>query len=628
MRLKLVSLLVVVLSGLSACSTTQKSTQPQQQASVSTANAITALNAEGLWQKAQTSAGAKQFQLLYAARDAALQERNWILLEQVAEHLGNTAQVDQIQNKLYIALARQQQGQFSNALSMLGDIESQLSSPAHQAWHQYLSGSIYASQDLPKKALPYFFAAADLCAEHQLSIVGLNDEIWQALQQLSSYALERFDRGSTLQQGWVKLAMYQQIYVGKGSLLEQALNNWQRRFVNHPAQSIVPEQVQQTVTLEPYTSQRLAILLPQSGANERLGAALKNGALAALDGYAIEQVFFIDEMLPATEIAQQLASKQIDFVIGPLLKANINKLTELDALAATPALMLNTPDIVTVKPDQFYFALNPEHEVEQALVHFLTAGYKKPMLLAPQNINGERLVEKFTTEWQKYSATTAEIGFYTDSKNMADIVAQLLEVDSSKARIRDIKSLFRTEVESETRSRADIDVIYILGDTVETRLLKPYLDVNVSTFAKRIPLFATSRSYSKRIDTTDKSDLEGLHFTEQPWMLPEPDQRQLRVDYDNLWPEQADIEQRLFAMAFDAIRLIPELKQLAAIPGKEFHGLTGKLKVKEQHMVWRRLSWARYHSKSIERVELAETAPTPLFMQPQTDSVTLVGNTR
>lgn len=619
MRLKRLSLLVVILSGLSACSTTQKAPNAVQIVE-KPAQQPTPSSAQSLFERAQLAAPAEQYQLLYLTRDAALNTQSWEILEQVTELLSLKASVDHVQNSLYLAFARQQLGKYESALTILRNLEDTLQSQSHRAWHQYLTGSIYFSQDLPKQALPHLFNAADIVADEKLSITGLNDEIWNALQQLSSYALERFDRGSVLQQGWVKLAKYQQVYLGKGALFDEALNNWQRRYLNHPASAIIPESLRAKALLTPYEVKRLAVLLPQSGQSERLGAALKNGVLAALDELAIEKVYFIDEMLTSDEIEAQLSRLQIDFIIGPLLKNNVSKVRQNSLLHNRPTLFLNSDELPNTNPDHYYFALSPEHEIDQALSIFLNKGYQKPMLLAPQTSNGQRLVERFQNQWARFSESKPEVGFYTDSKNMADIVAELLEVDASKERIKEIKSLFRTEIDSETRSRADIDSIYILGDSAETRLLKPYLDVNVSTFADRIPLFATSRSYSKRINNTDKSDLEGLYFTEQPWMLPGLEQRQLRDNFDILWPEQADIEQRLFAMAYDAVNVITELKQLSAIPGREFNGLTGRLSLQANNQFLRRLKWAQYKEQSIQPIDFPDTKPTPLFIVENKDS--------
>ncbi|RJE76873.1 LppC family lipoprotein [Pseudoalteromonas sp. MSK9-3] len=619
MRLKVISLVIGILSGLSACSTTEKTSNTSVRENNSQQQpTVDVLNAAGLYNKAMSKQSITKIQLLYSARETAIEEQDWRTLELACLALESKSSVDHVQNKLYIALARKEMANYTAALAILHTLSEQLKLPEHQAWHQYLMGSIYASQQLPKKALVHYFKSANIASQHTLSLAGLNDEIWLALQQLSSYALERFDTGSVIQQGWVKLAKYQQIYLGAGVELHQAMNNWQRRFVNHPASYILPREVTESVLLAPYKTSKLAILLPQSGTSERLGVALKNGFLAATDSIPHTEVFFIDETLTQADIEQQLQTHEVDFVIGPLLRSNIEKLQSSDIIAALPTIYLNTQNHSTNSvPHHYYFSLNPEHEVEQAMVHFLAKKYQKPMLLAPDSNSGNRLVEHFTSQWHRYSSAEPEVGFYTDSKNMAKIIAELLEVEDSKQRIKTIESLYRkTDIESETRSRQDIDVIYILGNSAETRLLKPYLDVNVSTFAPKIPLYASSRSYSRRIDITDKNDLDGLFFTEQPWMLPNAvDNKNLREKYQQMFPEQADIEQRLFAMAFDAVTLISEIKQLAKIPGKELVGLTGNLSIKGKNVIHRRLKWAQYSKQQIRLVQLNEQAPLPLFMQ-------------
>ncbi|KZN59408.1 hypothetical protein N474_06860 [Pseudoalteromonas luteoviolacea CPMOR-2] len=612
---------MAILSGLSACGTTPNSTQQtvSTQTQVNTAPVVQDMDAVALLARALEKDGATRIQLLYNAREAAITEQNWQVLEQACIELESKASVDHVQNKLYVALARKELGKYESAHEILQSVNEKLKLSEHKAWHQYLKGSIFASQKLPKKALVHYFQSADIAQQNTLAIAGLDAEIWAALQQLSSYALERFDRGSVIQQGWVKLAKYHQVYLGSTVQLHQAMNNWQRRYKNHPGSFIIPTKVKSDINLAPYEATKLAILLPQSGNSERLGAALKNGFLAAMDRSKISEIHFIDEMDSAELIERSLQEIQADFIIGPLLKSNVVKVKRSGFITSSPAIFLNEVDASEadrVHSEHFYFALNPEHEVEQAMVHFLAKGYQKPMLLAPNTPAGKRLIAHFEQQWQTFSETTPEIGFYSNTEDMVKVITELLEVDSSKTRIKEVRNLFRSEVESETRSRRDLDAIYILGDAIETRLLKPYLDVNVSTFAERIPLYASSRSYSKQIDKTDKGDLEGLYFTELPWMLPDAvNERNLRDTYSRLWPEQADIEQRLFAMAYDALNLIPELKQLSRIPGKEFEGLTGALSIKEANQIHRKLIWAQYHKNKIRLVSLDERPPTPLFMQ-------------
>lgn len=616
MRLKLVGLLII-LSGLSACSTTEKPIKKSDNFS-SSANALKnqATNAQSIYQLAVNREGADKIQLLYSARDAAISEKNWPLLEQIGSDLELTASVDQTQNRLYIAYAQKQQNKNDQSLIILQSLDGQLTQPEHFAWHQFLTASIYASQNFPKKAAPYFFRASETSTKNNIDIPQLDQQLWDNLKQLSSYALERFNRGSVIQQGWVNLALYHQVYAGSGVELDQAINNWRRRYVGHPAGAVLPKQDENFVELAPLNIDRLFLLFPQSGPNERLGDALKAGALAALDKQNINEAIFIDENLSTADIAAKLDQINPDFVVGPLLKANIDKLTAAETLINIPTLHLNTFDGDTISLQHYYFALNPEHEVEQALEHFLAMGYQKPMLLAPENTNGQRLVDFFNQQWQRYSETKPQIGFYENNQDMPKTISSLLEVDQSKERIKTIKALFKQEVESETRSRSDIDVIYILGDAIETRLIKPYLDVNVSTFSERIPLYASSKSHSKQIDSTDKGDLDGLYFTELPWMLnSQITQHNLREQYNLLWPEQADISQRLFAMAYDAVLVINDIRQLSLMPGNQFSGLSGKLSVNSNGHLQRVLDWAQYTNRQIKSVQLKTQRPVPLFMQ-------------
>ena len=433
MRLKLVSLLII-LSGLSACSTTEKPTKTSENLSSATRSAqFQATDARSMYQLALNRQGADKIQLLYSARDAAIAEQRWPLLEQICTDLEQTPSVDQIQNKLYIAFAQKQQSKNTLALEMLASLNNQLTQAEHFAWHQYLTGSVYTSQGLPKKAVPYFFKASETASKNNLTIPGLNQALWQNLQQLSSYALERFNRGSVVQQGWVNLALYHQVYSGTPVELDQAINNWQRRYPSHPASAVLPEKDAELLAVAPININRLVVLLPQSGANQRLGDALKAGILGALDNSEINETTFIDEMLSTAQINAKLNEIQPNFVIGPLLKVNIDKLTDEQALKSYPTLHLNAIEGERISTQHYFFALNPEHEVQQALEHFLAQGYQKPMLLAPDTSAGQRLVDYFNAQWQRYSETTPQVGLYKDKKDMPNTITGLLEVAESNS---------------------------------------------------------------------------------------------------------------------------------------------------------------------------------------------------
>ena len=83
MRLKLVSLLIV-LSGLSACSTTEKQLNTSENQSGQAELGLSQLtDAQSMYQTALLRQGADKIQLLYTARDAAINEERWELLEKI-----------------------------------------------------------------------------------------------------------------------------------------------------------------------------------------------------------------------------------------------------------------------------------------------------------------------------------------------------------------------------------------------------------------------------------------------------------------------------------------------------------------------------------------------------------------
>ena len=600
---------------ISACSTTEKTskietiqTQPK---------VVETLAALGLYKKALTKRDFDKIQLLYSARDLAVEEQNWQLVITICELLIESGGPDEVRNQLYIALAHTKQNEYQTALSTLESKSARLTSPMHFFIHQEIYGDIYAAQALPHQAAPYLIRASETADKHSFSADKINTALWQVLNQLSVQQLEKLNVGSSIQRGWVSLALYTQLYIGDTTSLHAAMNKWQYAYNNHPASFALPDNMQQIMSVEPIDVSKIAIILPSNQSNQKaLAQALKAGILAASQDHPDRELFFIDSALNSDEISQKLLNISPDFVIGPLLKANIEKLQQANALDAYPSMYLNTTPQALESIDHFAFALNPEHEVTQAVYHFVNQGYKKPLVIAPGNRLGKRLTNHFTNQWLEFSEVEPEFGFYANKRDMQKLVAELLEVDKSKARIREISLMFKGKLHEETRSRRDIDAIYIIADAAQTRLLKPSFDVNISTFADAIPIFASSRSHDINSDKTNKKDLAGLYFSEIPWMLPlTGDKQKVREEFDEIWPEKSALEQQLFAMGFDAVNLIPQLRQLQLVPGKTISGLTGNLSVNQDGDIERQLKWAQYQEKQIVKLNVDLKKPTPLFIK-------------
>lgn len=104
-------------------------------------------------------------------------------------------------------------------------------------------------------------------------------------------------------------------------------------------------------------------------------------------------------------------------------------------------------------------------------------------------------------------------------------------------------------------------------------------------------------------DANDLRDLNGLTFTETPWLLGEQHIQAVREQYLQLFPDQDETLQRLFAMGYDAFQLIGSLKQQRQLPSLSYPGFTGRLTVSAQGDIQRQLSWASYQTNRLVSVQ-------------------------
>ena len=114
MRLKLLGL-TALFSLLSACSTTENTSNIES--IQSQPNVVENLDAQGLYKKALTKRDFDKIQLLYSARDLAVEEQNWQLVITICELLIESGGPDEVRNQLYIALAHTKQNEYQTALS-------------------------------------------------------------------------------------------------------------------------------------------------------------------------------------------------------------------------------------------------------------------------------------------------------------------------------------------------------------------------------------------------------------------------------------------------------------------------------------------------------------------------------
>ncbi len=429
------------------------------------------------------------------------------------------------------------------------------------------------------------------------------DLLWQQLVKLSDAELRELgEQNHPRAQAWLELLQLTQGFAGDQQAITQALTDWQQRHPMLPAADKLPKDVKLLSQTPAYNPERIAVLLPLSGPLKTLGDAVQYG-MAAAAAKQQRTLVFIDSTKPAAELQAEVTAAQVQFVIGPLLREDIDKIQQLPDWQ-WPTLFLNGTGDLPVKPEQYFFALAWEDEASQMVQVFRQRQYQHPVLIYAVNPIGQRMAQHFQSRWQQSGGQPVETYSYSSQEQLQALINKFLEAEASEERAKEINRLIGQSIKAELHSRQDIDAIYLIADPVQTRFFKPFIDVTVSPTAKRLPIFTSSRSHSLKVDKTDQRDLAGLTMTEMPWLLPQAAiAPPLRQEFDSLFAEQDEQLQRLFAMGHDALMLVGHLKQQQQFPAMAYHGLTGSLRLADGHSIQRQLTLAQYRQGKLLLVD-------------------------
>ena len=431
------------------------------------------------------------------------------------------------------------------------------------------------------------------------------DVIWQQLCQLSQWQHQQLIKMAPPKiKGWSRLLTFANKFGDDDDRFQRYLSQWQREYNTHPAQYVVT----QLQLIEPALineNKNIAIIIPLSGKQERAGKVAQQGILAAYDTNSGAALHFIDSTtLDMSTLALQLADLNIDYVIGPLLKDNVKKYLSQEELTL-PTLLLNIPATMALKPYQVALSMRPEDESIQAATTLSRQHYKQPIILSHQDKASRRIAKTFSQQWQHITGQQPETVFFNNDEKMQSQLKASLGVDLSQQRTKELDRRIKYSIKSELRNRRDIDMIYIVGLPLETKLLKPYIDVNISPFADIIPVYASSRSHSAKSDRSDNRDLSGLTFTEMPWQLASKQQNAALVaEAKKLWPNRSDSLQTIFAMGFDSLSLVDKISSMKNKTYVRHYGQTGILQLGDDNILKRSLIWGKYSRNKVQEIAI------------------------
>ncbi|WP_375057140.1 penicillin-binding protein activator [Zobellella sp. DQSA1] len=413
------------------------------------------------------------------------------------------------------------------------------------------------------------------------------EHIHRLLQPLSPLSLRQAQGpGNSAQaNGWFRLmAILNSDNLQPGQRQWQ-LQSWRTAYPDHPGQAYVVGTPTEPVVISAYQPAHIAVLLPLSGRLAEQADAIRNGILSAHQGQASRLSFFDTNGRDMANLYHQVQQAGADFILGPLLKEDVDALTELDP--AMPVLALNVPAYQPGLPHLYYFSLSPEAEAAEAARHMWDQGHRQPLVFAPNNELGRRVATEFGQRWQQQSGQAAILAYFAGQSSIESDVRRALASSPRPAAAGVIQPLGDTGWAAQP-----IDSVFMVTNATETRVILPYFDFVRDSRAARLPTYVTSRSYVPD-DDAPMSELNGLQLADMPWIF--DGAPQLRQEVATLWPNAGITWQRLFAFGYDALTLIPQLSQMRE-GAPPVPALTGELTASPQGVLQRRLQWMEYRN--------------------------------
>ncbi|MBZ0104353.1 MAG: penicillin-binding protein activator [Sulfuricella denitrificans] len=264
------------------------------------------------------------------------------------------------------------------------------------------------------------------------------------------------------------------------------------------------------------------------------GASVQSGALPVIVYPSSSE----SEDIVATY--RQATQAGASIVVGPLTRSGVSALAA-SVQVNVPTLALNQPEQNMAFPAQLYvFGLAADLEARQMAHVAYDEGNRRAAVIASDNMLSKRIQQAFSEEWAILGGTFRQLIF--NGNNSTDVRDEL--------------------------ARLDPEAVFLAMDSRDARILKPFLD-------QELPTYATSQIYAGSSSLQKYHDLNGVQFIDMPWLL-QPDHIAVMVYPRPQIPLAADME-RLYALGIDAWRLALQLRSTA--PGVPFSldGVTGRL---------------------------------------------------
>ncbi|HET6726235.1 MAG TPA: penicillin-binding protein activator [Gammaproteobacteria bacterium] len=516
------------------------------------------------------------------------------------------------------------------ALAVLRTLNAPPSSETHSTILQLRGQALFALNE-PVAAVDALAKRASLLQDPTAQAAN-RQTIWrgltQARQSLTAAGASR--NPDPIVAGWLALGEIGRTAWQAPYRFQKRIAAWQRQYPDHPANgSFVQQLLQQHAQRTAYPD-RIAVLLPLSGPQAGLAAAIRDGLLAAHWSRGTRQT--ADAAAPlirlydthdspqgAVAAYQQAMADGAKAVIGPLRQDALEALASAGAIAVPTLALTNLPgqpaaganlaprsDLFdhaaanaqpSAHPYLYQFGFDPVDEAREAAERAVQDGRARGVALAPDTPHGHRMIDAFRQHLEALGGDLLDTGWFKPGEtNVAAQIKQVLNLNLSEARAQTLQSVLGRNVDFTPRRREDVQFIFLIADNGEARLIRPQIRFHHGI---GLPIYATSEIYQPNSD--GEFDLNGVMFMDLPWLLSDDNAiAAVRKQLEHLWPRRYDAAARWYALGYDAWRLVPLIVHLSDPLATPVRGVTGILTIGPEQRIHREYDWAKFQRGKID----------------------------
>ena len=313
--------------------------------------------------------------------------------------------------------------------------------------------------------------------------------------------------------------------------------------------------------LVPSSVTKIGVLLPQSGSLGSVSQDIYQGMKTAKRALGKNTELTLYDVGAGGGVAQyqKAVAEGADVIVGPLDKETLADILAQPQILSRPILSLNYLTSNKNIPGALYqFGLLPEDEARQVANNAIVRNQRNAIVLAPNSSWGERVANAFKSAYQSQGGQTSIVEFYADAPtDYSANVQKALAAGQGKA-----------------------NLVFVAASPSQARLLRPLL----SQQAPNLPVYATSHIFSGRTDPSKDSSLDGIVYTEIPWIM---ESLQAGTLNSSTYP-------RMYALGMDAFLIAQNLPSIARNPAAKVNGKTGMINLAGNRQVQRSLTFATF----------------------------------